>query len=75
MLTLAREQTLNVKAIKAHRNSLELTMEQASDAAGFSGGRQQCNNIENARTSPDVPISTLVKLAKALECEPADLLK
>lgn len=74
MLTLAKELTLDTAAVKRRRNSLGLTMEQAAKAAGFTGGRQQWNNIENSPKT-DVTLSTLGKLAKALQCEPSDLLK
>lgn len=58
--------------IKSLREKLGLTMEQAADAAGFSG-RQAWYNVESGR-QPDLRISTLEAIAKALGVSAKSLL-
>jgi transcriptional regulator with XRE-family HTH domain len=65
---------LDTKKIRQLRNALDLTMEQAAEAAGFTSGRQYWYQLESGRQT-DVPISTLGRIAKALKCKPEDLLK
>lgn len=74
MLIVAEELQLDLKEIRRRREALNLTMEQAADAAGL-GSRQGWYNIESGRGGIDVRISTLGRLAKALQCAPDDLLK
>lgn len=64
---------LDVDRIKQRRLKLGLKMELAARLAGFSG-KLQWYLIESGRRT-DVALSTLDKLAKALECEAKDLLK
>lgn len=64
---------IDLKKIKARREALGLSMEQAAKAAGLSG-RQTWYHIESGQR-PDVAVSTLGKIAKALQCEPVDILK
>jgi transcriptional regulator with XRE-family HTH domain len=64
---------LDVKKMKSLRATLKLSQAQAAERAGFGGGRQQWSNIESGRI--DISLSTLDKIAKALKCKPADLLK
>lgn len=63
---------LDLKKIKDGRERLDLTMEQAAERAGFTT-RQQWYLIESGRRS-DVTMTTLEKIAKALEVDPRDLL-
>ncbi len=71
MVTL--DAMLNTGKVKLLREKLGLTMEAAATRAGFSG-RQQWWLIESGKRS-DVTMTTLGKLARALECKPKDLLK
>lgn len=76
-LTLAllyTQNMLDVAKIKAKREALGLSQAQAAEKAGFGGGRQQWSNIETG-TKADVTMTTLGKIAKALKCKPAELLK
>lgn len=76
MLAVAEESPpLNTDAIRARREKLGYTMEQAGQAADFKeNARQQWYMIETGRRG-DVKVSTLLRLARALHCKPADLLK
>lgn len=74
MLAVAEKaKKLDVKGIKSRREALGLTLAQAAQAAGFET-RQEWYHIESGRRL-DVKISTLNKLASALQCAPEDLLK
>jgi DNA-binding Xre family transcriptional regulator len=64
---------LDVDQIKQRRLKLGLKMELAAQRAGFSG-EAQWYLIESGRRT-DVALSTLDKLAEALECDAKDLLK
>ena len=64
---------LDLEKIKARREKLDLTMQAAADRAGFTN-RQQWFLIESG-TRADVTMTTLEKLAVALECKAKDLLK
>jgi DNA-binding Xre family transcriptional regulator len=59
--------------IRQLRIAKEMTHEQAAKAAGLRS-RQQWFLIETGKY-PDVRVSTLEKIAKALGCKPAELLK
>ena len=64
---------LDFDQIKQRRLKLGLKMELAARRAGFSG-KLQWYLIETGRRT-DIALSTLGRLAKALECEAKDLLK
>jgi transcriptional regulator with XRE-family HTH domain len=72
MLAVA-ELALDIAKVRNLRLKLGLTHEQAATAAGFTS-RQQWYGIESGRTGTDVSVSTLGKLARALKCDPDDLL-
>jgi transcriptional regulator with XRE-family HTH domain len=55
--------------ILAQRKALNLTQEQLSERVGLS--RAQIANVENGRS--DMPLKTLQRFAKALECSMKDL--
>lgn len=68
---------LNHEEIKRRREAIKIegkpmTQEQAAGRAGFKS-RQHWNEIEQGR-SPSVTLTTLAKIAGAIECEPRDLL-
>ena len=73
MLALADELQLDLIELRTRREAKGLTLDQAAVAAGFST-RQQWYLIESGRRA-NVTISTLGRLAKALQCSPDDLLK
>ncbi len=58
--------------IKSLRVKLGLSQQQAADAAGMGGGRQQWGDLELGRKTPT--LDTLARVASALGVEPADLL-
>jgi len=62
---------LDLKQLKARRERLGLTLQQAAKRAGFRH-RQQWYEIETGRAG-EVRMSTLDKLAEALECSAKDL--
>ena len=64
---------LDVDQIKQRRLKLGLKIELAAKRAGFSG-KLQWYLIESGHRT-DVALSTLDKLAEALECDAKDLLK
>lgn len=64
---------LDIREIKRRREEMGLSMEQAGKLAGI-GGRQNWYRIESGNRT-DVALSTLEKLARALQCRPQDLLK
>jgi transcriptional regulator with XRE-family HTH domain len=67
---------LNPAAIKARRESLDMTMDDAAAAAGFKGKarRQVWYQIESG-TRTNITLDTLARIAKALKVSPCDLLK
>ena len=65
---------LNVEKMKALRIKLEMSQDQAASLAGLAGGRQRWNDIESGRRM-NVNLDTLDRIAKALGCKAADLLK
>ena len=65
---------LDLVKIKARRMELGLSQAEAAKRAGLGGSRQHWSNIETGAKA-DVTMTTLGKLAKALRCRPADLLK
>ena len=73
MLTVADELQLDLDAIRRRRESIGMSLDQAATAAGFST-RQQWYLIESGRRA-NITISTLGRLARALQCSPDDLLK
>jgi transcriptional regulator with XRE-family HTH domain len=64
---------LDIKKLKERREALGYSQEEAAERAGIGGGRQGWSNIESGKK--DVVTATLDKLAKALRCKPADLLR
>ena len=64
---------IDTQKIRALREGLDLTQEQAAGRAGL-GGRQRWNDIESGRKS-GVTVETLEKIAKALGVKAKDLLK
>lgn len=66
--------SLDLPKIRERRESLGLTMEQAATAAGFKSGRQFWYLLESGQR-PDVPLSTVAKVAAALKCRPKDILR
>ena len=64
---------LNLDKIRALREKLGLTMEQAARLAGFPG-RQRWYEIEAGRRG-DVKLSTIEAVARALGVQARDLLK
>lgn len=58
--------------MKARREGLELTQQQAADRAGV--GNTAWSKYENAASPWPPSLRTLSKLAKALECDVIDLL-
>ena len=64
---------LDYEKIKARREKLGLTQEQAAEKAGL-GNRQRWNDIESGRR-PSVNLDTLEKIAAALGVKAKDLLK
>ena len=68
------ELELDIAKVRKLRLALGLTYDQAAKDGGFTS-RQQWYGIESGRTGTDVTVSTLGRLARALKCEPEDLLK
>lgn len=68
------ETSLDLEKIKARRAKLGMTMEQAAEAAGFKSGRQYWYMLESGQR-PDVPLSTVNRIAAALKCNAKDILK
>jgi transcriptional regulator with XRE-family HTH domain len=67
------ETVLDVAKVRQLRLERGLTMDAAAKAAGFST-RQNWYMIESGRSGTDVSVSTLGRLARALDCSPDDLL-
>ena len=65
---------LNTVEVRRRREKLGLTLDAAAKAAGLRS-RQGWYNIESNPKGNDVTISTLGRIAKALNCAPEDLLK
>lgn len=65
--------SVDIDKIKRLREERGLTMEQAAKLAGLPS-RQRWNDLEAGR-KPDIRVSTLEAVAKALGVKPADLLK
>jgi len=65
---------LDTKKLQALREKLGLSQQQAADAAGMKGGRQQWSSIESGRRS-SITLATLDKIAAALKCKAKDLIK
>jgi transcriptional regulator with XRE-family HTH domain len=63
---------LDLHKLRARREELGLTQEQAAKAAGMSS-RQAWNNVESGRQSPT--LETLDRIAKALKMKARDLVK
>ena len=63
---------LDIERMKARREELGLTQDDAAKRAGFQS-RQAWNNIESGR-QVTLTLATLAKLADALEMEAADLI-
>ena len=64
---------LNTEKIEAARHKLGLTQEEAAKKAGLAG-RQHWNNIVNGNQG-GINLTTLEKIAKALDVTARDLLK
>jgi transcriptional regulator with XRE-family HTH domain len=64
---------LNTDRVRALRLKLGLTQQQAADRAHMAG-RQEWNKIETG-LRPDIRISTLLKLGRALGVPPGELLR
>jgi transcriptional regulator with XRE-family HTH domain len=65
--------SLNKERIKALREKLGLTQDEAARLAGFTS-RQAWNNLEGGAV-PNPRADTLAKVAKALGCRMEDLLQ
>jgi transcriptional regulator with XRE-family HTH domain len=68
------QRMLDTSKVKAKRVELGLSQADAAKRAGMGGGRQQWSNIETGAKA-DVTMTTLGKIARALKCKPAELLK
>lgn len=64
---------LDTEKIKALREKLKITQDEAAKRAGFKS-RQAWNNIESGRQA-SISLATLDKIAEALGCKARDLLK
>lgn len=62
---------LDIEKMKDSREKAGLTQTQAAEKAGVS--RQRWNDIESGRKS-NIELDTLAAIAKALRCDPCDLL-
>ncbi len=67
---------LNVARIGELRSALNLTQQEAADAAGFNS-KQHWQNLESGRagSAAGITLGTLNAIAKALKCDPKELLK
>lgn len=72
LLRLQCANMLDNGEMKRRREKLGLTMDAAAQLAGFNG-RQQWYYIESGSRS-DIQLSTLQRIASALQCDPCDLL-
>ncbi len=65
---------LNLKEIKRRREAVGMTLQEAADRAGWgTNGRQRWFQLEAGRPV-DPQISTVVAVARALNCQIEDLL-
>lgn len=64
---------VNLAAIKLRRESLGLTMEEAAERAGMSGGRQRWNMLESGRRK-HMSAETLYLIARGLRCTMDELM-
>ncbi len=67
---------LNTDWIKSRREALSLTQEQAAEAAGLKS-KQHWYAVESGATGgkSGITLGTLNAIAKALKCDPKELLK
>ena len=66
---------LDIERIRSMRESMGFTYQQAAEAAGFKS-KQQWYNVESGTAGGEsgITLSTLNAIAKALNCDPRDLL-
>ena len=63
---------LNTDVMAVRRAALGLSQQEAAARAGLTG-RQRWHNIESGRNA-NVTLTTLARIAAALECDPRDLI-
>ena len=64
---------LDVEVMENRRVALGLSQHEAARRAGLTG-RQRWHNIESGRNA-NVTVGTLDRIAKALDCDPRELIK
>lgn len=73
MIITYTAEMLDTAKVKARREKIGITQEEAAKRAGLPG-RQRWNDIESGRRA-SITLDTLDKIAAALSCKAKDLLK